>query len=559
MSTEFSARTRANNIKTFKTEPLDVLVIGGGIVGAGLIRDLALNGGIKAGLIEQGDFASGTSSATSQLIHGGFRYLQHDRELVKMSRKEREILQRIAPNLVKPLPLAILLYKGDRYPLVGIQAAAYYYNYLCKTDKAEKSKVIRDSQKIQHLLGPVATDTLKGCVVIWDSTTDDARLTLAALKDAHEHGAVITNYVRFLNFVNQPDTTDSGNCISTITAEDVISGQHFEISARKVVSATGPWSDKVWRKDPSYDGMPRLVTKNAQGIHIVLPRCGKEDASGAYGLVISTQSEMRQGGKSRGIFILPGPHNTSIVGTTETTPEEDLSSVRASVDEVTYLLSETQRIFPEQTLTKDAIIATYAGTRPLIAENRHRQGFEKDDFVSRDHLITESPSGVMYLYGGKLTTHRQMAEETVDHLATFLNVPRHCKTDTVSLYNASAEALNGSLQSSINTERLIKRYGDGYEMILKFINEDAALAEPITPSLPFTKAELLYAYWGEMAITLDDLLWRRTRIGWTPGQGLDIAPQIAQFLSENNNWDPARVTTEVEAYREHIQWLNFNL
>ena len=559
MSTEFSARTRANNIKTFKTEPLDVLVIGGGIVGAGLIRDLALNGGIKAGLIEQGDFASGTSSATSQLVHGGFRYLQHDRELVKMSRKEREILQRIAPNLVEPLPLAILFYKGDRYPLVGIQAAAYYYNYLSKTDKAEKSKVIRDSQKIQHLLGPVATATLKGCVVIWDSTTDDARLTLTVLKDAHEHGAVITNYVRFLNFVNQPDTTDSGNCITKITAEDVISGHRFEISARKVVSATGPWSDEVWRKDPSYDGMPRLVTKNAQGIHIVLPRCGKEDAFGVYGLVVSTQSEMRQGGKSRGIFILPGPHNTSIVGTTETTPKEDLSSVRASADEVAYLLSETQRIFPEQTLNKDAIIATYAGTRPLIAENRHRQGFEKDDFVSRDHLITESPSGVMYLYGGKLTTHRQMAEETVDHLATFLNVRRHCKTATVSLFNASAEALNGSLQSSINTERLIKRYGDGYEMILKFINEDVALAEPITPSLPFTKAELLYAYWGEMAITLDDLLWRRTRIGWTPGQGLDIAPQIAQFLTEKNNWDPATVTAEVEAYREHIQWLNFNL
>ena len=125
MSTEFSARTRANNIKTLKTEPLDVLVIGGGIVGAGLIRDLALNEGIKAGLIEQGDFASGTSSSTSQLVHGGFRYLKHDRELVKISRKEREILQRIAPNLVKPMPLAILFYKGDPYPLVGIQAAAY--------------------------------------------------------------------------------------------------------------------------------------------------------------------------------------------------------------------------------------------------------------------------------------------------------------------------------------------------------------------------------------------------------------------------------------------------
>ena len=553
MPIEFSSRTRSENIKTLKTQLLDVLVIGGGIVGAGVIRDLALNGGIKAGLIEQGDFASGTSSATSQLVHGGFRYLKHDRELVKMSRKEREILQRIAPNLVKPLPLAILFYKGDPYPLVGIQAAAYYYNYLSKTDEAEKSKAIRDPQKIQHILGPVATDTLKGCVVIWDSTTDDARLTLATLKDAHRHGAVITNYVRFLDFANQPDTTDSGDRISKITAEDVISGQRFEISARKIVSATGPWSDHVWCKDPSYDGMPRLIIKNAQGIHIVLPRCGKEDASGAYGLVISTQSEMRQGGKSRGIFILPGPHNTSVVGTTETTPEEDLSSVRASADEVAYLLSETQRIFPEQTLNNDAILATYAGTRPLIADNRHRQGFEKDDFVSRDHLITESSSGIMYLYGGKLTTHRQMAEETVNHLSVFLNVPRVCKTATRPLPDAIGEA------SEAEAARLAKRYGEGYSAIQNFIAEDATLGEPVTPSLPFTKAELLYAYWGEMAITLEDLLWRRTRIGWTPGQGVDIAPQIAQFLGEKNNWSDTRIAAEVKAYRKRIHWLNFNL
>ena len=563
MPIEFSTQTRSENIKTLKTQVLDVLVIGGGIVGAGVIRDLALNGGVKAGLIEQGDFASGTSSATSQLVHGGFRYLKHDREIVKMSRKEREILQYIAPNLVKPLPLAILFYKGDPYPLAGIQVAAYYYNYLSKTGKAEKSKAIRNSQKIQDLLGPIATNTLKGCVVIWDSTTDDARLTLATLKDAHQNGAVITNYVRFLDFVKQPDTTDSKNRLSKIIAEDVISGERFEIAARKIVSATGPWSDHIWSKDPSYDGNPRLIMKDAQGIHIVLPRCGKTDASGAYGLVISTQSEMQEGGKSRGIFILPGPYNTSIVGTTETTPEEDLSSVRATTDEAVYLLSETQRIFPRQTLNRDAIIATYAGTRPLIAENQQRQGFEKEDFVSRDHLITESPSGVMYLYGGKLTTHRQMAEETVDLLALSLNVPRHCQTATSPLPNAVGEVSdvdqNHKLPSDLDTERLIKRYGEGYRAIHDFISQDISLAEPISSAFPFTKAELLYACWGEMSMNLVDILWRRTRIGWAPGQGLDIALPIAQFLGKKNNWDQARITEEVEKYHEHIRWLNFNL
>ncbi|RKU07598.1 hypothetical protein C6503_24235 [Candidatus Poribacteria bacterium] len=572
MSTEFSARTRANNIKTLSTEPLDVLVIGGGIVGAGLIRDLALNGGIKAGLIEQGDFANGTSSATSQLVHGGFRYLlRRDIDLVKKSRKEREILRRIAPNLVKPIPIALLNYKGDPYPLTGIQLAAHYYNRLFKADEAEKTVVIRDVQKVRGLVGTIATDTLRGCVLLWDSMVDDARLTLATLKDAHRHGAIITNYVRFLDFVEQSDTV-AGNRVSRIAAEDVISGQRFEITARKIVAATGPWSDEIWCKDPSYDGVPRLLTKNAKGIHLVVPRCGKQHDSEAYGLIACTRSEKQRKRNPRVIFILPGAHNTSIVGTTETTPQEALESVRPSADETDYLLSETRRIFPDKSLDNDAIIAAYAGTRPLIAANRYKRGVARTGFVSRDHLITESPSGVMYLYGGKLTTHRQMAEETVDHLATFLNVPRHCKTDTVPLLNVSAEALsrestrdsrtgnaNHALLSSVDTERLIKRYGDGYQKILKFINADAALAEPITSSLPFMKAELLYAYWGEMAITLDDLLWRRTRIGWTPGQGLDIAPQIAQFVSEKNNWDQVRTTAEVEAYREHIRWLNFYL
>ena len=552
MPIEFSAGTRAQNIETFKTEPLDVLVIGGGIVGAGLIRDLARNGGIKAGLIEQGDFASGTSSATSQLVHGGFRYLlKRDIDLVKNSRKEREILRRIAPNLVKPMPIAVLSYKGDPYPLTGIQLAAHYYNRLFKADEAEKTVVIRDRQKVQRLVGPITADTLKGCVLLWDSTVDDARLTLATLQDAHRHGAIIANYVRFLDFVRQSDT--GGNRVSGITAEDVISGQRFEITARKIVAATGPWSDKVWSKDPSYDGVPRLVTKNAKGIHLVLPRCGKEDDSEAYGLIVCTRSEKQRKRNPRVIFILPGAHNTSIVGTTETTPQEELASVRPSVDEVSYLLSETQRIFPEKTLNKNTIIAAYAGTRPLIAAKRHERGFTRAGFVSREHLITESPSGVMYLYGGKLTTHRQMAEETVNWLAKFLDVPRNCKTAMYPLPNAIGEA------PDVDTERLAKRYGEGYKIIQQFIAEDKTLAEPMTSSLPFTKAEILYACWGEMVMTLEDLLWRRTRIGWTPGQGVDIAPQIAQFLGEKNNWSDARITAEVKTYRERIEWLNFNV
>lgn len=566
MSIEFSSRTRTENIKTLKTEPLDVLVIGGGIVGAGLIRDLALNGGIKAGLIEQGDFASGTSGASSQLIHGGFRYLaKRDLGLVKQARKERETLIHIAPNLVKPIPLALLRYKGDPYPLTGIQLAARYYNRLSQSDIAEKSKLFRDVHQIQAMVGPVATDTLKGCVVLWDSTVDDARLTLAILQDAHRHGGIITSYVQFLDFVAQPDRS---NPYHRITAKDTISGECFEIAARKIVSTTGPWTDQLWRKDPSYDGVPRLVTENAKGIHLILPRCTAGNTPVQYGLVILTQAEKSHNAKPRAIFILPGEHNTSIIGTTETTPEGEPESARPSAKEVTYLLSEAQRVFPSMSFDRNSIIGTYAGVRPLIANNESKQLIENRNFVSREHLITESSSGILYVYGGKLTTHRLIAEEAADYLAESLNVPRKCKTAVCPLPSAISDEVigedsnqpNANALAETNKERLIQRYGNGgYQTIQEDINQDATLAEPIAVSLPFLKAEILYAYWGEMTMTLEDLLWRRTRIGWTQGQGLDIALQIAQFLGKSHGWDQEQIAAEVENYRDRIQWLNRNL
>ncbi len=573
MLIEFSNQTRIQNIKTLKTEPLDVLVIGGGIVGAGLIRDLALNGGIRAGLIEKGDFASGTSGASSQLIHGGFRYLaKRDIGLVKQARKERETLIHIAPNLVKPIPIAILRYKGDPYPLTGIRLAAQYYNHLSKSDITEKAKLLLDVHKIQTIVGPVATNGLKGCVVLWDSIVDDARLTLATLKDAHLHDGIVTNYVQFLDFIAQPDAS---NPMHRITAKDTISGECFEIAARKIVSTTGPWTDQLWCKDPSYDGAPRLVTENAKGIHLILPRCLAGNTPNQHGIVTLTHAEKSHNGKQRAIFILPGEHNTSIVGTTETTPEGGPESARPSTKEVTYLLSEAQRVFPSMSLDRSSIIGTYAGIRPLIATNHSKQENGGHNFVSREHIITESPSGILYVYGGKLTTHRLIAEETVDYLAESLTVPRECKTTVCPLPSAISDELSGyetdtvkhpNHQSACNslpkndTERLIQRYGNkGYQTIQEFVNKDAALAEPITMTLPFIKAEILYAFWGEMAITLEDLLWRRTRIGWTQGQGLDIAPEIAQFLGERNNWDQARIKAEVEKYRHRIHWLNHNL
>lgn len=568
MLSEFSYRTRNHNINTLKTEPLDVLVIGGGVVGAGLIRDLMLNGGIKAGLIEKGDFASGTSGASSQLIHGGFRYIaKRDIALVKQSRKEREILHHIAPNLVKPLPLAILRYKGDPYPLAGIQLAARYYNHLSKSDEVEKSKLLRDVNEIHSLVGPVLSEGLKGCVILWDSTVDDSRLTLATLKDAHFHGGVVANHVQFEEYVSQPDTTSQ---MYRIKAKDSITGETFEIATRKIVSTTGPWTDQLWKKDPCYDGTSRLVSKDAQGIHLILPNCLSGDTSVKHGLILLTQTEKSYNSKQRGIFILPGEHDTSIIGTTETTPEGDPESARPTSDEVVYLLSEAQRVFPSMSLDNSSIIGSYAGVRPLIASNGSENTSDNRNFVSREHIITESASGIIYVYGGKLTTHRLIAEEASDYLAESLGVPRDCKTSVSPLSSAVSEDISGKgdrieknstkILSDDEKERLLVRYGyQGYHAIEGFICQDATLAEPISQSLPFLKAEILYAYKGEMAVTIDDILWRRTRIGWARGQGLDIAPQIAQFIGEKHDWDESRITAEVDKYKRRIHWLNANL
>ncbi len=568
MRNEFSNSTRCQNIKTLKTEPLDVLVIGGGIVGAGLIRDLALNGDIKAGLIEQGDFACGTSGASSQLIHGGFRYIaKRDIALVKQSRKERETLTHIAPNLVKPIPLAILRYKGDPYPLAGIRLAAQYYNHLSKSDASEKAKLHIDTDKIQSKVGPISTDGLKGCVVLWDSIVDDARLTLATIKDAHLHGGVIANYVAFVEYVSTPNPPET---MYRVLAKDCITDECFEICARKIVSTTGPWTDMLWQKDPSYNGKLRLEKKNAKGIHLILPRCTKVDPTDNYGIVALTQFEKQQNAKQRAIFILPADDNTSIVGTTETTPEGDPKDVRPSADEVSYLLDEAKRLFPSMSLDQNSIIGTYAGIRPLIANNQTKLIGDSKNFVSREHLITESPSGILYVYGGKLTTHRLIAEETVDYIADLLSVPRQCKTARCPLPSANSDVIvpderkqadsEHSQSVEVDRERLIQRYGYiGYLSIQELVNRDSSLAERMTTDHPFLKAEILYAFMGEMAITLDDVLWRRTRIGWTQGQGLDIAEQIVNFLSKNNNWNETRKLEEIERYKQHIQWLNQHL
>jgi glycerol-3-phosphate dehydrogenase len=544
MSKEFSFRTRAENIEKLKGRPLDVLVVGGGIVGAGVVRDLALNGGLQIGLIEQGDFAAGTSNATSELVHGGFRYLlKRDIALVKEARQEREILLEIAPNVVRPLPIAILTYRGEPYPLFGIHLAGLYYNHLSKAARAEKAHALRNPQSIQELVGPVETKGLKGCVVIWDSAVDDARLTLLTIKNAAQHGAIVANYVRFLDFV-----ADGRGKVSGAIAEDVVSGEAFSVSAKKTIVATGPWVDRIWEKDPSYDGQARLTTKKAKGSHLIVPRISDSE----YGVLAFTHSERQQRGKPRVLFILPYEHDLSMIGTTESDPEDAPDQVRPSGAEIDYLITEARRVFPNADICRSSVISAYAGVRPLVAA-------AGDDFVSREHMISESASGVIYIYGGKLTTHRRIGEEAGDLITEALNAPRHRRTSQLALVHGVIDENELRSLPAQARQGLIQRYGSDAAKIASLIREDATLADRLIDGLPFLKAEALYACWGEMARTLEDFLWRRTRIGMTQGQGIPQARETAQLVGQANGWDNQRIVEEVNRYVERIRWLNQEL
>jgi len=258
-----------------------------------------------------------------------------------------------------------------------------------------------------------------------------------------------------------------------------------------------------------------------------------------------------------------------MIGTTESQPEDEPDRVRPSAAEVEYLITEAARVFPHANISRASVVSAYAGVRPLVAT-------EDDGFVSREHKISQSPSGVMYIYGGKLTTYRKIGEEAVDQIAAALHFQRACRTSEINLLEEDEQnppAPSASLPpfskggrgdfanplSQADRQRLIQRYGSGVAQIEKFIEQEATLTDKLIESLPFLKAEVDYACWGEMVITLEDFLWRRTRIGLSRGQGIPQSPEIAAMIGQACGWDSERVNAEVARYIQRIRWLNAEL
>jgi glycerol-3-phosphate dehydrogenase len=530
---------RDERLVRLRSERFDLLIIGGGIVGAGIARDAAMRG-LKVALIEQGDFASGTSSRTSKLIHGGLRYLEHGRlGLVCEGLRERHILRTIAPAYVHPLSLLLPVYEGDARPAWKVHAGLSLYDLLAwarrlpgSPDGRPRHQMV-SARRALSMEPALRADGLRAAGLYADCSMDDARLCLVNILQAAGFGAVCANYVRLNGLLKAKGRVCGG------AVEDVLTGRSVEIRATAVVNATGPWADRIRRMS---DGAapPRLAP--TKGIHLIVPRLTR------HALFVEARTDRRM------LFFLPWGDDCSLVGTTETAVTGPLETLAADADEVGYLLGEINRVLPGRRLEEGEIVATFAGARPLLAFSGSAGR------ASREHRIEVDDVGLVSVMGGKFTTYRLMAKQAVDFL-----VRRHrwradrCLTDQVSLLESVHpvglerwEALTRAMDPRLLT-RLIARYGVAAFNILELMDHDPALAHRVCPHHESLAAELVHAFQGELACTITDVLARRTRIAWSVCQGLDLLLTLVELAHRYAGIPHPVLEQQVNAYRQFLR------
>jgi glycerol-3-phosphate dehydrogenase len=510
----------------------DVLVIGGGITGAGIARDLALRGATVA-LVDQDDFAAGTSSRSTRLIHGGLRYLEHfNFGLVFESCRERRILQRIAPHLVQPMPLLIPLYRGARRSRTMVRAGLTLYDLLALFRNTHPHRFLSTSEARhrQPLLDPHG---LAGAALYWDCRMDDARLCLENVLAAREAGAVTVNHARVTGLLHRDGR------VAGAMVEDRESGATLEAAARVVVNATGPWLDRVgaWARGWT----PRL--RPTRGSHLLVPRL----AGGEEALYLSADRDERM------FFVIPWGE-LSLIGTTDLDDNRPPEEAAASAVEIDYLLAETARYLPDTNLATGDVVSTFAGIRPLLAG-----GAGQSSSASREHALFETPDGLLAIGGGKYTTYRAMAAEMGDRVMARLGQPRgRVQTGRLPLpggqpgwdrlLHEPPPARRHNLDAA-EVQRLVHRYGSRTRHLLELLELEPDLAAPVAAGVRLRRLEVAYAARYEMARTPEDVLRRRSMQALLPGHGLIAAAAVADQLQQDLDLAPQWLAATLSAYQ----------
>ncbi len=532
-SGEFSARTRLANLQQFKQDGYDILIVGGGITGAGIARDASMRG-YKVALIDKGDFASGTSSKSSKLVHGGVRYLElFEFGLVFEASRERRTLWQIAPHLVKPLPFLFPVYRDARWPAWMVNLGLWMYDGLSLFRNFKRHEMFSNREIARRMQG-IDVGSISGGAHYYDGQVDDARLTLETIRSAHRQDATIASYVEVDELLKK-----NGKVVG-VEAHDALRGEKVEIHARVVVNATGPWTDTLLQLDDPRSPQRMRPTK---GVHLFVPR---EKIGGDSAVAFPAHSDGRL------MFVIPWG-KFSIVGTTDTDYAGDLDRVYANAADVDYVIAAAQHAFPGAPLQKSDVISTYAGLRPLVLQ----QG-KSATKTSREHEIWTTPSGLVTIAGGKLTTYRSMAEELVNVVAKQLRAefniaPKQpCLTARVPLVEGEATISPDGLPPDV-IEHLNHAHGPEMGRVVEIARREARLAQPIVDGLPYIWAEVLYAAEQEMAMTATDILERRMHIlNESRDMGIGIAPEVAARLGDFLDWDKTEIERELREYQGQV-------
>ncbi|MDW7991302.1 MAG: glycerol-3-phosphate dehydrogenase/oxidase [Anaerolineae bacterium] len=527
----FSVAVREENLDRLAQETFDVLVIGGGITGVAIARDAAMRG-FRTALVEKGDFAVGTSSRSTRLVHGGIRYLEYrEFRLVFDACTERRILRQIAPRLVRPLAFLFPLYAGQRPPAWKLRLGLLLYDALSLFRNVQMHRWLspQEAARREPLIGGRG---LLGAGRYYDAQVDDARLTLAMARAAHLHGAVVANYAPVVGLIK------AGGRIVGAQVVDARTGREIEVRARIVVNATGVWTDRIRALD---DPQARPMLRPTKGIHLLIPR---DRLYTRHALIFTSPRDGRH------MFVIPWK-DFAFIGTTDTDYEVSWTTPLPIWSDVEYLLESVNHLVPGARITESDIISTWAGLRPLIAAPGHPSA------VSRTHVIVESPSGLLTITGGKLTTARRMAEELTDWVQRRLAeqgiyARSGCRTRE-PLEGAQIEAVEMEVPDDRVARHLTETYGGDARWILGYLEENPALGEPIVPGLPYLLAEALYAIGHEMALTLSDVLIRRTHVIYEARDGgLSRARTVAGVMAPRLGWDEAEIERQLADYAAQV-------
>lgn len=541
-------------------QTFDLLVVGGGINGAGIARDAAMRG-LKVLVVEMHDLAYGTSSRSTKLVHGGLRYLEmYEFGLVFEAVSERGVLSRLAPHLVQPLGFMFPVYKGARHGMFMMTAAMWLYDALSLFRSPHLHRRHgRDSLMREEPL--LNSDGLRGAPQYWDCATDDARLTLESAIDAVERGATVLTHARVDTF-----THDERGHVSGAVITDMLDGSKRTVVANAVINASGPWTDRVLARSEHTRGKLLRTTK---GVHIVVPRAR---------LPINNAIVVFHPRDGRVMFALPWG-DSSYIGTTDTDYDGDPDNCHCEEADVSYLLEAMTVFFPTARLTEADVIATWAGLRPLVKPDD--DSGVSASAVSREHSIIENNDGIITIAGGKLTTYRRMSAEVVTDAIAQLKrrgldrgfaakaptaktpLPGAVRWPAGGLPSIAAQVAreaDGALEPDICTF-LASVYGTRAIDVAQMVARDPRLAERLEAGRPEIVAQVDYAVLHELAATVTDVLRQRTQLHFRdPRQGLEAAPRVASRMAELLGWADARREAEIAEYRAEVartrQWRN---